>query len=35
LQNRPSVHFGEQAGIGEVHSFNLAERKIFQRSRPR
>src|SRR5580693_6424295 len=31
LKNRPAVHFGKQAGIGEVHSFNLAKWKILER----
>ena len=34
LKDRPSVHFGEQARIGEVHALDLAKRNIFERSSP-
>ena len=35
LQDGPAVHFGKQAGIGEVDALDFAKRKIFERSAPR
>src|SRR5580692_985796 len=34
LQDRPAVHFGEQAGIGEVDALDFAKRKILERPSP-